>query len=94
MNRKLPPYRTFLASDSSIRDLLRDHRVLAFCGLSATGDPDALDVARRLKQRGYRVVPVTPDGGEVLGVEAARDVDAIRERIGIVVLWRGAADAL
>ncbi len=93
MNRKLPPYRTFLASDSAIRDLLRSHRVLAFCGLSATGDRDALDVARRLKQRGYRVVPVTPGGGEVLGVEAAADVDSIEEQVGIVVLWRGTADA-
>lgn len=91
MSRSLPPYRTFLASDSEIRDLLRDHRTIAFCGL-ATHDDAAIDVARRLKQYGYRVVPVRGDAPEVLGVAAAESIATVPEKIGIALVWRGSPD--
>ena len=72
MDRKPPPYRTFLASDSAIRELLRSHRTIAAFGADEAATSTTL---RGLKQRGYRVVPLAADeGGAVAPALAALDV--------------------
>ncbi len=86
MSRRLPPYRTFLASDAVIREILRSYRTIAMVGLGPDAPPAARDAARQLKQRGYRVLPVHPGGGEVLGMQATPDLRALGERIEIVAV--------
>lgn len=86
MTRRLPPYRTFLASDNAIREILRNHRTIAVVGLGPDSPAAAQDAARQLKQRGYRVLPVHPGGGEVLGMEAFPDLRSVKEHIEIVAV--------
>lgn len=92
MTPSLPPYRTFLASDSRIRDLLRTHRSIAFCGEFADDSEAVRDVARQLKQWGYRIVPVTARAPEALGVKACPSLEAVSEPIGIALVLPGVVD--
>ncbi len=66
---RLPPWRTFLASDDAIRDLLRGCRTFAIVGDLA--DPDA---PRRLAELGYRVV-------RVAGADEIRALDEPAETV-------------
>ncbi len=85
-DRPLPPFRTFLCSDSEIRELLRDHRSIAMVGLDDDPENPSYQAALELKQRGYRVLPVHPDGKVVFGLPAAPSLAAIREKVEIVAV--------
>ena len=86
MSDRLPPYRSFLASDSDIREILRDHRSIAMIGLAADPEPATLLAVRSLKLRGYRILPGHPDRGELLGQEVHVDLLSIQEPVGIVAV--------
>lgn len=86
MPERLPPYRTFLASDSEIRELLREFRTIAMVGLP--GSPESIEVrrAQELKQRGYRVVPVECDAPEILGMRPFATLEEVDGQVEIVNL--------
>jgi len=86
MPDQLPPYRSFLASDSEIREILRDYRSIAMIGLAADSEPAILDEVRALNLRGYRVLPVHPGQGELLGQRVHADLPSIPEPVGIVAV--------
>lgn len=83
----------------ALRALLRDVRTIAVVGLSPKAERASHGVARYLQGAGYRIVPVNPGHGEILGersyptlAAAARDhaidvVDVFRrsEHAGAVV---------
>ena len=83
----------------ALRALLRDVRTIAVVGLSPKAERASHGVARYLQGAGYRIVPVNPGHGEILGersyptlAAAARDhaidvVDVFRrsESAGAVV---------
>lgn len=50
-----------------IRAFLERIRTIAVVGLSMDPDRPSYSVAMYLKNNGYRIVPVRPDGGEILG---------------------------
>lgn len=51
----------------ALRALLRDARTIAVVGLSPKPDRPSHGVARYLQGAGYRIVPVNPGHGEILG---------------------------
>lgn len=86
-------------SRDELRELLRRARTIAVVGLSPKSIRPSHSVSRYLQQAGYRIVPVNPGHGEILGEKsyptltaAARDhtidvVDIFRrsEHAGAVV---------
>jgi predicted CoA-binding protein len=62
-----------------IEALLRSARVIAVVGLSADPSKPSHGVARQLQRFGYRIIPVTPSPGEILGERAVPDLDHVRE---------------
>lgn len=86
-------------SPDELRELLRRARTIAVVGLSPKPIRPSHSVSRYLQQAGYRIVPVNPGHGEILGEQsyptltaAARDhtidvVDIFRrsEHAGAVV---------
>jgi len=97
-DRKLPPFRTFLSSDSESRDILRTHRVIAAVGL----DPD---ITRQMRQYGYRVLEFNSaidlsQASEPCGIvciaDAAADIGALvgaSITAGARVIWMNAGVA-
>jgi predicted CoA-binding protein len=74
--------------------LLRAARNIAVVGLSRNPARPSYGVARSLQRYGYRIFPVTPVGGEILGEPAWPSIDALfaalpaGERIHIVDVFR------
>ncbi|MGI0130162.1 MAG: CoA-binding protein [Thermoplasmata archaeon] len=77
-------------SDSEIREILTRARTIAVVGLSDKPERDSNEVARYLRSKGYRVIPVNPAVPEVLGEKSYPSVTAIpREiRVDIVDIFR------
>ncbi len=63
-----------------IRDLLEQCRTIAVVGLSADRQKASYFVASYLRYEGYRVIPVNPRGGEILG----KNMSEMRE---LTVAW-------
>jgi predicted CoA-binding protein len=77
-----------------ITDLLRSARVIAVVGLSADPSRPSNRVAKHLQGFGYRIIPVTPAGGSILGEKAVADLDHLGdvlkpgERVDVVDVFR------
>ncbi len=86
---RLPPWRTFLASDDSIRDLLRACRTLVVVGAE---DPET---ARGLSELGFRVVCVAGVDSfaalsEPVDALVVRDAEAPLDALAEAAVARGA----
>ncbi len=81
-------------SRGEIATLLRSAKVIAVVGLSANPSRPSHGVAQSLRRFGYRVIPVTPTAGSVLGERSVPDLghlaDVLQpgERVDIVNVFR------
>lgn len=77
-----------------IQRLLRDAKTIAVVGLSSNSGKASQIVAAYLQRAGYRIIPVNPRGGEILGERVYPDLAAVPEPIDIVDVFRPAAECL
>jgi predicted CoA-binding protein len=83
--------------DAPLREqLLRiyaETKTIAVVG--ASGDPakPAHTIPRYLQQQGYRIVPVNPHGGELLGEPVARSLVEVDGPVDLVEVFRPASEA-
>jgi uncharacterized protein len=68
--------------------ILRETNTIAMVGASPNPDRPSHDVMRYLLDQGYRVIPVRPDGAEVLGIPSVTSLAEIREPIDLVDVFR------
>lgn len=66
----------------AIEALLRRAKTVAVVGLSANPARPSHGVARSLQGFGYRIVPVTPAAGPILGERTVPDLDHLGEVLG------------
>ena len=79
------------ASAPSRDDLLRIYarpKTIAVVGASGTAGKPAHDIPLYLKSQGYRIVPVNPRGGEILGEKAFASLRNVEVPIDIVEVFR------
>jgi predicted CoA-binding protein len=74
------------ASNEEIDALLARARTIAVVGISAKPDRDSYRVASYLQAAGYRIVPVNPGLGEVLGERAWPDLASIPPDVAIDIV--------
>lgn len=74
----------------ALRALLRDTRTVAVVGLSQNPARPSHQVARYLQQSGYRIIPVNPFHGVILGERCYPSLTAAarEHEIGIVDVFR------
>jgi uncharacterized protein len=75
-------------SQSEIVDLLQRSRRVAVVGLSGNPDRPAYRVTQYLIERGYEIIPVNPQEGEILGLKVYPSLGAIGGDIDIVDVFR------
>jgi predicted CoA-binding protein len=81
-------------SADKITALLRSARIIAVVGLSADPSRPSNRVGHSLQGFGYRIIPVTPSGGVILGEQAVADLDHLHEvlkpgeRVDVVEVFR------
>lgn len=73
-----------------IRSLLAEAKVIAVVGLSAEPTKASNMVASYLQDEGYRVIPVTPRSGVILGEQTYPDLASIPFTVDIVDVFRPA----
>ncbi len=72
--------------DGEIKDVLRNVKTIAVIGISPKEDRPSYIVASYLKSKGYRIIPVRPDGEEILGEKVYHSLSEIPEEIGVDVI--------
>lgn len=80
--------------DSDIENVLTRYHIVAVVGASPDPDRPSHRVAEFLKNEGYRVIPVTPRGGEILGEAVYPDLRSIPEPVEVVDVFRRSEDVL
>jgi uncharacterized protein len=83
--------------DSSLREqLLRvfaETKTIAVVGASAGPSKPAHQIPRYLQRQGYRILPVNPRGGELLGEAVARSLAEVDRPVDVVEVFRPAEEA-
>ncbi len=76
------------AGPEEIREILRKYKVVAVVGLSPKPERPSFQVARYLKDHGYRIVPVNPGQKEILGETCYRNLKDIPFPVEVVDIFR------
>jgi predicted CoA-binding protein len=73
---------------SVVKKILKDYRTIAVVGLSPKPSRPSHMVASYLKENGYKIIPVNPRAGEILGEISYPDLSSIPERVDVVDIFR------
>ncbi len=73
---------------SMMARILGESRTIAVVGLSADPDKPSHEVASYLQAQGYRIVPVNPKGGVILGEQVYPELAAVPFPIDVVDVFR------
>jgi uncharacterized protein len=80
---------------AGLRRILTQHRTIAVVGLSAQWHRPSYFAAKYMQDHGYRIIPVNPNYGEVLGEKsypALTALSSLTEPVGIVDCFRKASE--
>jgi hypothetical protein len=83
-----------VGSDDELAEIYRGSRRIAVVGASERVGVLANTVSRYLQEQGYRVMPVDPRGGEVLGERVHRSLAEVRPPVDIVDVFTPPTAAL
>jgi len=72
--------------DQEIKEVLRSSKTIAVIGISSKEDRPSYGVASYLKSKGYRIIPVRPDGDKILGEKVYHSLTEIPREIEIDVV--------
>jgi predicted CoA-binding protein len=80
--------------EEEIKKILSSSKTVAIIGISPKGDRPSYIVASYLKSKGYRIIPVRPDGEWILGEQVYHSLSEIpREiRVDVVDIFRRSED--
>ena len=73
---------------SDEKKILNSSRVVAVVGLSPKPDRPSYQVARYLKENGYKIIPVNPKATEILGEVGYPDLSSVPEPVDVVDIFR------
>jgi uncharacterized protein len=77
---------------AGLRRILTQHRTIAVVGLSAQWHRPSYFAAKYMQDHGYRIIPVNPNYGEVLGEKCYPALTDVAEPVGIVDCFRKASE--
>jgi len=79
-------------SAEEIKSILKKYKTIAVVGLSTNPTKDSHKVAKYLKTKGYRIIPVNPFADVILGEKCYESLLDVPETIEIVDIFRPAKD--
>ena len=72
--------------DEEIRTVLSRCKTIAVVGISPKEDRPSYTVASYLKSKGYRIIPVRPDGETILGEKVYHSLQEIPREVNIDIV--------
>jgi predicted CoA-binding protein len=82
-----------LNSKQTINQILDECQTIAVVGLSSSPMRPSNGVARYMKQKGYRVIPVNPNEESVFGEKAYPTLADVPDKIDLVDIFRRSEEA-
>ena len=73
-------------TEEDIKEILSNFKTVAVVGISSREDRPSYIVASYLKSKGYRIIPVRPDGEEILGEKVYHSLAEIPKEIGVEIV--------
>ena len=77
-------------TEDELRKIYSDTKTIAVVGISGDEAKPSNNVPAYLQEQGYRIVPVNPRGGEILGEKVYESLDKIDVPIDVVEVFRPA----
>ena len=77
-----------ITDENELKRIYEETKTIAVVGASATEDKAAHRIPRYLQRQGYRVIPVNPRGGEILGEKVYEKLADVPESIDVVDVFR------
>jgi predicted CoA-binding protein len=77
-----------IEDEQELRRIYDQTKTIAVVGASASEEKPAHTIPRYLQRQGYRVIPVNPRGGELLGEKVYERLTDIEEPIDVVDVFR------
>ncbi|WP_375476707.1 CoA-binding protein [uncultured Jatrophihabitans sp.] len=74
--------------DATVEQLLRDYDTITVVGASEAPAKPAHYVPEHMQSRGWRIVPVNPRGGTILGERAYESLADVPGPVGLVQVFR------
>jgi predicted CoA-binding protein len=75
-------------SDDDLRRIYAEAKTIAVVGASNDESKDANKIPRYLQRQGFRIVPVNPRGGEILGERAYASLKEVDVPVDVVDVFR------
>lgn len=75
-------------SDDQIKGILERYKKVAIVGLSSDSTRPSNAVARFLKAKGFKIIPVNPQETKIMGEKAYPDLTSIPDTVEIVDIFR------
>jgi predicted CoA-binding protein len=72
--------------ENEIKKMLSSSKTIAVIGISPNEDRPSYRVASYLQSKGYRIIPVRPDGEEILGEKVYPTLSKIPKEINVEVV--------
>jgi hypothetical protein len=72
--------------ENEIKKILSNSKTIAVIGISPKEDRPSYRVASYLQSKGYRIIPVRPDGEEILGEKIYPTLSEIPKEINVEVV--------
>ncbi len=72
--------------EEDIKEILSNSKTVAVVGISPKEDRPSYIVASYLKSKGYRIIPVRPDGEEILGEKIYHSLTEIPKEFNVEVV--------
>jgi len=77
-----------IEDDDELREIYAETKTIAVVGASDNPRKPAHTIPRYLQRQGYRIIPVNPKGGEILGQKVYGSLQEIEEPIEVVDVFR------
>ncbi len=77
-----------MVANDPIYDVLKNAKTIAVVGLSNSPLRPSYGVSAYMQSRGYHIIPVNPTIDSSLGEKAYASLDAVKEKIDIVNIFR------
>jgi predicted CoA-binding protein len=77
-----------ITDDQELKQIYADVKTIAVVGASGSEEKAAHAIPRYLQRNGYRVIPVNPRGGEILGEKVYEKLTDVPEAIDVVDVFR------
>lgn len=74
--------------DDELRRIYADTKTIAVVGASTDDSKPSHNIPKYLQSQGYKIVPVSPKGGEILGEKVFTSLDEVDVPVDVVEVFR------